>query len=527
MDESLNKLAKRASKDPSLMASFIARYGEREGLRWGEIASRLRIDSSQLARLALCRTPRQATFSDDIAHIADYTGMNRSTLTRFVQQRKAVQATPNLGARWKAVTEGLGAMFSYRTWAVGFAALVLLIVGAVAFAQPRATDATLVVSKGSATVTDAGTTVLAFNRTEKAVAAGDIISVSAGDKISLGSGSSAQLRLYDGSTVDISENTSLDVTDLYTTEDTYRVGLNMLTGKTVSRVLRLLGAGDAFRVSTPSSTASVRGTIFTVEVIDADTTHIAVDEGTVYVAMGSQQIDVVAGTEVTAVVGETLEVDVQTGVTPPDTPPFDPPLDPPPGDPPGPNVVPPGLGYPPPGHSGEIPGQSDVSPGNSGTAPGHTGDAPGNSGDAPGRSENPPPGLDGLEPGRPDTPPGRGEQPGNRPANDELPPRGGRPPGSHRNPHSTSADDPDGTTADGDLLIAGLPPGLAKKHWSKFYDGAIVRDHPHGGPPGIVDGNPPFDDGFPPGQADKDHPLDGGPPGQTGIKPDKPGKPDD
>lgn len=519
MNQSLIRMAKQASDNASLMASLIRRYGEKKGISWEAIAKELRIDSLQMARLALCRTPSRTSYAEDIAQIADYVGMNRALLQRLVRQREEAPANSGLVARWRALTEGVSLMFTRRTWAFGIAALILLIVGAVAFAQPRSTDATLVVSKGSAIVSQSGASVLAFNRSEISLSAGEIASVNAGDRIVLGPGSSAQLRLFDGSTVDIYENSTLDVTSLYTTEESYRVGLNMLAGKTVSRVIRLLSAGDAFRISTPSSTASVRGTIFTVEVIDADTTLIACDEGVVRVAMGRQTVEVVAGTEVTAVVGETMEVETQPDFVPPGQPEDSPPVDPLDDE-----------STDSPGRSGEAPGQTGAAPGLSGEAPGNSGEAPGQSGEAPGQS-GAAPGRGGLNPGHDDVdPPGRSfTPPGHTRRNSQNPVGEGGTVGASAN--------------SGSPVGGGQPPGLAKKGWEKGAkappgQGASdeltgdsgtqpsssapgqTGEHPQGGPPGQSGENPGQGDppDSPPGQEDKEPASSSGnsgtPPGQ-------------
>ena len=100
-----------------------------------------------------------------------------------------------------------------------------------------------------------------------------------------------------GAAVELSENTQLEVQELATNDDQFRVRLKMLTGRTVSRVLRLLGVGDAFEISTPSSTVSVRGTVFVVQVLDANTTYVGCDKGVVWVVSGDQQAEVPAGQE--------------------------------------------------------------------------------------------------------------------------------------------------------------------------------------------------------------------------------------
>jgi hypothetical protein len=169
---------------------------------------------------------------------------------------------------------------------------VLALVSALIAFSPRPSTATLVVSSGQVTVMTA-------SHPEQTVTAGQAVNVRSGDNLAVKSGSQAQLRLYDGSSVDLSENTLIEVQELATSDAQFRVRLKMLTGRTVSRVLRLLGAGDAFEISTPSSTVSVRGTIFVVQVLNATTTYVGCDKGMVWVASGSHLVEVPAGQELT------------------------------------------------------------------------------------------------------------------------------------------------------------------------------------------------------------------------------------
>lgn len=310
MNQPLVKMAQAASGDPTLLASTIHQYKEKSGYSWAEIAAELRIDSMKLAKLALCRIPRPSSFSKDAHRIATYVGMNTHLLQEFLQQGEITPANVTLGQRWQQLKSASNGIFGKRTWRLGFALIVILVVSAVAFAQPRHAEATLVLSQGKATISERGMATSTPSN-KKLISAGDIVVVNTGDEISLAAGARAQLRLYDGSTVDLFENSTIQVSELYTNRDSYRVQLHMLAGKTVSRVIRLLGVGDTFRISTPSSAASVRGTIFTVEVIDEITSYFSCDKGLVFIEMGNQGAELPAGTELTAVVGQPLMVHPQ------------------------------------------------------------------------------------------------------------------------------------------------------------------------------------------------------------------------
>lgn len=212
-------------------------------------------------------------------------------------------------------------MLQRRTWAIGLAALFVLVIGAFVMAQAGGVAAaTLVVATGEAFIDQAGGVVLSGGR-ETAVSPGEIITVEAGDTIRLGENSTAQLRLLDGSTVDIYSGTTFTVSELIIEDDNYQVKLSLLSGKLLSRVTRLLLPNNAFEIRTPSSTASVRGTLFLVELINEETSHVAVEEGIVRITVAGNSIDVAAGFQITAVLGQALEVTpLEEPITPPTAP---------------------------------------------------------------------------------------------------------------------------------------------------------------------------------------------------------------
>ena len=190
---------------------------------------------------------------------------------------------------------------------ISFAVLLALVLGAFAMVQPTESQATLVVSAGQAVVNQNETIVFA-TVSNSAVSAGEVATVRQGDTIHLSETATAQLRLQDGSAIDLEAGTVLTVSELVTNDDSFRARFSQLAGKTFSQVVHLLKPDDAFEIRTPSSTASVRGTKFTVEVQSEEATHFSVTEGVVQVTMGEQMVEVAAGYQVTAVVGQMLQV---------------------------------------------------------------------------------------------------------------------------------------------------------------------------------------------------------------------------
>lgn len=312
MADLLIQMAQQARADDTLLAGLIEQQCERLGLTWEELGNQLQLDQEQLAKLALCRKPRNEALAQDLEQIASYVGMEKAALAQFAKQAgypvRLVQHEVTKRVKRPFPLAGVFKSMSKRH-AVAFSlvALVILIMATFAFAQPSGPEATLVVSSGQAIVSQNRTALLVISReNEVSLASGNALAVRAGDVIRIPAEAAAQLRLQDGSTVDLSADTTLEVAELITNDDTYRVQLNLLAGRTVNRVIRLLGVNDRFDVRTPSSTASVRGTVFTVTVLDADSTYIGVEEGVVQVRMGEETVDVLPGFEVTAVVGQPL-----------------------------------------------------------------------------------------------------------------------------------------------------------------------------------------------------------------------------
>ena len=288
MDEILIEMAQRAGQNQALCAGPIQKYGERHGMQWEEIARKLNLDSAALAKLALCRLPRPDHLDQEVGQIAAYLGVEKTGLQHFFKTN-IQPAQPKPGLLEKIKTNLNTPSPKRYIFALAVVAVMLLVGGLIAF-SPRPSTATLLVTAGQVTVQTT-------SHPEQIVTAGQVFNVKTGDNLAVKPGAEAQLRFYDGSSVDLSENTQLEVQELATSDAQYRVRLKMLTGRTVSRVLRLLGVGDAFEISTPSSTVSVRGTVFVVQVLNATTTYVGCDKGVVWVVSGNQQAEVPAGQE--------------------------------------------------------------------------------------------------------------------------------------------------------------------------------------------------------------------------------------
>lgn len=318
MSDLLIKMAQAAVEDQTLFAPYIQQYASQKSLSWEEVAGSLQISREQLAKLALCGRPQPAMYNGGMLQVADYVGMDRALLNAFMAEVEGDgphQVTGPLKKSTKVRESGpnrnLMAFLPKKLgWAVAAVLLIMVMLGAFVSAQPNdAAPATLVVNQGQATIVyaqprNADQMVL--------VPGGEALVVSTGDRIFLAAESTARIHLVDGSTIDLEAGAEINVDELVIEDGTYRVHLRLLAGRTLSRVKTVLGVGDRFEISTPSSTASVRGTVFTVAYISANETYISCDEGQVEVSLVGQESQMVeAGMEVTAFVGQPLQVKSQ------------------------------------------------------------------------------------------------------------------------------------------------------------------------------------------------------------------------
>jgi hypothetical protein len=317
MSQIFMAMARQVQHDERLVASHIRACAGRRGTDWAGVAHELAITPDQLSKLALCRVPRQDHYADDVDRIAEYVGMEPATLGWFLQDavspsRQRMQPVSKNGDSAQQRVRAPRVSLNLKRLSLAAASLALAaFLGAFILTETRdASAATLVVNEGETTLISQNRILLLFtHQNETQIAPGGTIAVSTGDAIDVPQGGSATLRLNDGSLVDLDGGTAIQVAELVTTDQDYRVRLDMLTGRTVSRVQRVLGAGDAFEVNTPSSSASVRGTVFAVQVIDDETTYVTVSEGTVWFEMDGETVELHEGDEITAHRGQPLSIE--------------------------------------------------------------------------------------------------------------------------------------------------------------------------------------------------------------------------
>lgn len=302
-------MAQAAAKNSTLLAHLIEDRCQQQNITWAQLAAELQISETQLAKLALCRQPGNRNFKADVAQAARHAKMDTQKLTRFLQPDSAHNNSQR--SFWQTVLSwpnksGDQSMVIKRAAAFGVVLLAIFFMSAFIFSQPNGPTATLQVTSGEVTVRQTAS----FNRaTTVIVSAGESLAVSGSDTIEVSANAAAELYLFEGSVVELAENTMLELTELAENSSEHQIYLTLFNGRILNRVTKLLGINDAYEVRTPSSTASVRGTIFSVEVFDENTTQVIVSEGIVEVSLGNESAEVGAGEMVTAVTGQPLNIE--------------------------------------------------------------------------------------------------------------------------------------------------------------------------------------------------------------------------
>lgn len=118
--------------------------------------------------------------------------------------------------------------------------------------------------------------------------------VAAGDTIVTGDDASVDLHWVDGTRIRLEPRTTMTVRSCQISKanDAETSVFDLSVGKIWVRVLKILSQKSKFEVRTPTATAGVRGTIFSVEVDASGKTSVAVDEGAVAVDTDGTRADV-------------------------------------------------------------------------------------------------------------------------------------------------------------------------------------------------------------------------------------------
>jgi uncharacterized repeat protein (TIGR01451 family) len=202
-------------------------------------------------------------------------------------------------------------------WAFVAAALVVALVGILIPWMPQ--RPLLTVRQGVAQVSSQQPSAPGSQQSQ-----GDVISIAEGARITLDEDSAASLLLFNDNKVELLAGTQLTLTKVQPRSiwQAQTVRMQMSAGEVQVQVSPLRSPNERFEVDLPAAIVSVRGTVFRARVVSPQHTYVATDEGVVAVMLhdpsqGNPLVEVPAGYQVDAIVGQPLEVRRQATVNNP------------------------------------------------------------------------------------------------------------------------------------------------------------------------------------------------------------------
>ncbi|MGQ9468137.1 MAG: FecR domain-containing protein [Anaerolineae bacterium] len=192
-------------------------------------------------------------------------------------------------------------------------AAILLLVALVGWVlTPRVPPrATLIVERGEALVSWQRPLYFRWSRSGvTAVPGGRAFPLAEGDRVALSEDGDGRLLFQDGGQFHLAGSTILIPEEIDPAKQVTRMKVE--AGEVGAHIPSLSGR-LVFEVKTPAATVSARGTIFRVRVVAINHTYSATDESTTRVtlldpALGYPSVDVPAGYEVDAIIGQPLRV---------------------------------------------------------------------------------------------------------------------------------------------------------------------------------------------------------------------------
>ncbi|HEY3397484.1 MAG TPA: FecR domain-containing protein [Armatimonadota bacterium] len=177
---------------------------------------------------------------------------------------------------------------------VVFLLLALFLVGVV---LAVATGQFLVVAQRIAHASQVTGTVMAWRPGQTAYSPlSEATNVLAGSTVLTGPASGVTLNWVDGSRLRVGANSEMTVLKCQVNRDKSQVSLFRLkAGQVLVRVRRLLAGESKFEIETPTATAGVRGTIFSVKVEASGQTQVNVLEGQVDLRNATSEVQVRPG----------------------------------------------------------------------------------------------------------------------------------------------------------------------------------------------------------------------------------------
>ena len=126
------------------------------------------------------------------------------------------------------------------------------------------------------------------------VSAREGLTLAKGDKIKTDAGGKAVITFFDGSVIELNDNTAVSLDELTaksaSSPKTIKIGQTI--GETTSTVVKLVDPASKYEINTPSAVAGVRGTIMQVAVAANGSTSVANVEGSVSVTAQGKEVNV-------------------------------------------------------------------------------------------------------------------------------------------------------------------------------------------------------------------------------------------
>jgi uncharacterized repeat protein (TIGR01451 family) len=135
------------------------------------------------------------------------------------------------------------------------------------------------------------------------------------DRIKTEGNSQATLALFEGSVIELNNETEIALVELSSSHTTTNIKIRQELGRTINRVKKLTDAASSYEVETSATVAAVRGTVFWVTVAPDGTTIVTNIEGLVSVTAQGVEVIIPQGKEITIVPGQPPEQPQSTGAS--------------------------------------------------------------------------------------------------------------------------------------------------------------------------------------------------------------------
>ena len=130
------------------------------------------------------------------------------------------------------------------------------------------------------------------------------MTLDAGEKIKTDTGGTATITFFDGSIIQLNNNTEISLDELTSKSSSKSIKLSQEIGESLSRASKLLDTASKYEITTPSAVAAVGGTIMQVLVNTDGSTSVANVEGSVSVTAQGKEVIIPVGQHSTVSTGQ-------------------------------------------------------------------------------------------------------------------------------------------------------------------------------------------------------------------------------